>query len=403
LQAEYYDYVRLPEAMPFYSSGTETGFDSLLVNFTNEELLRKIRQFLDPRKSKAAIASEFSVGEGTGGKLLDMRTKFRSDFESNGSGYCLRGMYRVFDTRSYYYKKEYLKTNSLKVMRHLIEVNNVALIAFRQQSQDGFQHVFVTNQLGDKNAVSLRTREINYYFPLRLQPNRDAFRSQANPSPNFSPDFLKILSDALGTERTAGDGLPRGVTPDDIFQYAYATLHSVGYRTRYAELLRIDFPRLPVTRNLDLFRALARLGGELVAIHVMESAKLSESLSEPLAAYTGTADPEVKKISYVRNTVWLDKDQTCGFKGVCEVLWNFHIGGYQVCEKWLKDRRGRILSKDDIAHYQKIIVALSETIRIMTEIDKLIDAHGGWPGAFTGFASGGNQSPASPESEANGN
>jgi len=87
-------------------------------------------------------------------------------------------------------------------------------------------------------------------------------------------------------------------------------------------------------------------------------------------------------VSYAKKAVWLDKEQTCGFRGVPEEVWNFHIGGYQVCEKWLKDRKGRKLAKADIEHYQKIVVALRETIRIMAEIDKVIDAHGGWPGAF---------------------
>jgi hypothetical protein len=94
----------------------------------------------------------------------------------------------------------------------------------------------------------------------------------------------------------------------------------------------------------------------------------------------GKAD--VEKVSWAENTVWLDKAQTRGFKGVPQDVWEFHIGGYQVCEKWLKDRKGRTLSKDDIEHYHKIVIALHETIRLMAEIDKVIDAHGGWPGAF---------------------
>jgi hypothetical protein len=105
----------------------------------------------------------------------------------------------------------------------------------------------------------------------------------------------------------------------------------------------------------------------------------------------GSGDFEVEKVSYSDETVWIDKAQTRGFKGVPEEVWNFHIGGYQVCEKWLKDRQakggknprpGRVLTDEDIEHYQKIVVALSETIRIMAEIDEVIEAHGGWPGAF---------------------
>lgn len=117
---------------------------------------------------------------------------------------------------------------------------------------------------------------------------------------------------------------------------------------------------------------------ELAAVQMMAS----PTLGSPITEFIGGRVPEVEKVSWSNNTVWLDKAQTTGFNGVREEVWNFHIGGYQVCEKWLKDRRGRTLSKDDIAHYQKVVVALSETIRLMKEIDEVIEQHGGWPGAF---------------------
>ena len=175
-----------------------------------------------------------------------------------------------------------------------------------------------------------------------------------------------------------GPGLPQGLSPEDIFHYVYAVLHSPNYRSRYAEFLKFEFPRLPLTGSADLFGALGRLGGELVALHLLESSKLDQ----PITEFIGDRNPEVEKVSWSKNTVWVDKAQTTGFKGVREDVWNFHIGGYQVCEKWLKDRKGRKLSKDDIAHYHKIVVALAETIRLMKEIDKVIDKHSGWPKAF---------------------
>ena len=95
-----------------------------------------------------------------------------------------------------------------------------------------------------------------------------------------------------------------------------------------------------------------------------------------------TPSNEVEKVAYSDETVWIDKGQTEGFEGVTGNVWNFHIGGYQVCEKWLKDRKGRILSAEDITHYQKIVVALNETMRLMKEIDEVIEEHGGWPEAF---------------------
>jgi hypothetical protein len=139
--------------------------------------------------------------------------------------------------------------------------------------------------------------------------------------------------------------------------------------------------------NLPLFCELSRLGRELVALHLLESPKLDK----PITEFIGKSK-EVTRIGWANDTVWLDAPAakkgatqspgTSGFRGVPEAVWNFHIGGYQVCEKWLKDRKGRTLSAEDIAHYHKIVIALTETIRLMAEIDQVIETHGGWPGAF---------------------
>jgi predicted helicase len=189
--------------------------------------------------------------------------------------------------------------------------------------------------------------------------------------------FTKAL--ALRLQLRCGDhGLPNGITAEDVFNYVYAVFHSPEYRARYAEFLKSDYPRGPLPGSLKLFRALARLGCDLVSLHVMDSPKLEV----PLSTYTGPRKPAVEKISFVHNVVWLDRGMTRGFKGVPEAVWNFHIGGYQVCDKWLKDRRDRTLSEDEIAHYQKIVVGLRETIKAMSDIDHVIEQHGGWPDAF---------------------
>jgi hypothetical protein len=105
-------------------------------------------------------------------------------------------------------------------------------------------------------------------------------------------------------------------------------------------------------------------------------------LEKPRTAFIGSKSQEVEKISFKNDMVFIDKAQTTGFKNVPENVWNFHIGGYQVCEKWLKDRKGRTLSDEDIAHYHKIVISLQETIRLMADIDQVIEQYGGWPGAF---------------------
>ena len=272
-------------------------------------------------------------------------------------------------------------------MQHVVgHPKNVTLLATRM-TKDQWD-VWVAGTVSSHKAMS--AYDTNSVFPLYLADDLESSQKSlaSEQRINFSTSVLKSLATVLGLQPTGPHSLPSGLTPEDIFHYAYAVFHSPSYRSRYAEFLKIDFPRLPLTGNLALFRALARLGGELNALHLMESPKLDD----PLTTYIGPKTPAVGRVGWADNTVWLDaaatkKGQpatpgTIGFRDVPEAVWNFHIGGYQVCEKWLKDRRGRTLSKDDIAHYQKIVVALNETIRLMQEIDVVIEQTGGWPGAF---------------------
>ena len=164
-----------------------------------------------------------------------------------------------------------------------------------------------------------------------------------------------------------------------IFFYIYAILFSQAYRKRYGDALRDCYPHIPFTDNSDLFDILMKLGNELVKLHLLNS----DLLNNPITFFTGQVSTKVEKVTYLNNTIWFDKAQSCGFFGVPKPVWDFHIGGYQVCHKWLKDRNGRVLSSEDIEQYQRIVVAINETIRIMDEIDVVIDEHGGWPDAFS--------------------
>ncbi len=172
--------------------------------------------------------------------------------------------------------------------------------------------------------------------------------------------------------------------PDQLMGYIYAIFFSPQYRIRYKQFLDVEFPRVPCPNAKGFFQTVARLGVELISLHLFESPTCSERATTLIRS----GSFQIEKVSYSDETIWISKAKTSGFKGVPEDIWNFHIGGYQVCHKWLKDRgpkkgqQGRILTKEDIDHYQKIIVTISETIRIMAEIDEVIEEHGGWPGAF---------------------
>ena len=194
--------------------------------------------------------------------------------------------------------------------------------------------------------------------------------------PNFSPAFLKALAEKLHLKPQGEFGMPEGVSPEDIFHYAYAVFHSPTYRERYAEFLKIDFPRLPLTGDLELFRDLAELGRQLVARHLLDAQAapvLQNAISPfPIAPADAKNGNLVETVTYDDETWRVCINKTQYFEDVPPEVWNFHVGGYQVCEKWLKDRKGRALTFDDIQQYQKIVVALAETLRLMTAIDERI-------------------------------
>lgn len=233
--------------------------------------------------------------------------------------------------------------------------------------------------------------DINSLFPLYLypDPNKKGLFDTDEPThapggrrPNLSPAFISDISGRLKMQFVPdGKGdLCETFGPEDIFHYMYAVFHAPAYRERYAEFLKIDFPRLPLTSNVELFRALCALGERLVGLHLMEK-------SGPAQAMPGfpiKGDDRVEKVEYTppgdasqKGRVWINRTQY--FEGVAPDVWEFHVGGYQVCQKWLKDRKGRQLTNSDKRHYQRVAAALAETITLMEQVDEAIGRCGGWP------------------------
>jgi predicted helicase len=383
-RSEWRSWTGIQDIMPIYSSGMVTARDAVTIWFDKTDLFGFLKRFsqLDEQSARR----EFDLG----GDTKDWSVKrAQSDVRSsNWPDAASTVLYRPFDLRFTLYTGQargFLCNPRRPVLQHMARGNNLALITNRQVNND-FQHVLATRTLIDTCTLSSATRETAYAFPLMLKAAPKSGQPQqllseiATTEVNFAPNFLNELARRIGgPEARSLPVLSELTEPETIFHYIYAILWSSKYRTLYRDLLRLDFPRIPLPGGLQMFRSLSGSGGELVGLHLLESSRLDQRVTK----FIGAQPSEVEKISYERKTVWIDKDKTCGFQGVPEAVWNFRVGGYQVCEKWLKDRKGRTLSKDDIAHYHKIVVALSETIRLMKEIDEVIEKHGGWPGAFS--------------------
>lgn len=365
LLSEYDQGWKITDVMPVNSTGIRTHRDHFAFDFEIQNLRQRIIEFRDLAISDESIVRQYELTDTRDWKLTPRRRSLATNLE--WQKYLIECLYRPFDIRAYYHHQDVVELPRHEVMKHMLN-SNLGFHICRQVISSSWQHILVTNQATDDCYVSNKTRERGYTFPLYLYPVGEAtpleYRTELTQDrrSNFSPQFLKALTTQLGH-------LP---SPEAIFYYIYAVLHSPTYRSRYAEFLKIDFPRVPLTSRVDLFQQLATHGEALVNLHLMKSPGLEQLITQ-FEGSDRTVDPGHPK--YANGKVTINK-RGAGFTGVHEAVWNFYVGGYQVCHKWLKDRKGRTLSPEDITHYQRIVVALQETIRLMQQIDAAIP---GWP------------------------
>jgi predicted helicase len=237
-------------------------------------------------------------------------------------------------------------------------------------------------------TVSSQTKEGSYAFPLYLYPNingQQKLGQKEERIPNLNTKIIKVIGESLDLTFTNEKEITKSkFSPIDILDYIYAVLHSPTYREKYKEFLKIDFPRVPYPKNKETFWQLVELGSQIREIHLLESSVVEQYLTE----YPIDGDNVVSKLRFEENYEIIDGDSISHinpvypmgrvyinekqfFQAVPKSAWEFYIGGYQPAQKWLKDRKDRKLEFEDILHYQKIIVALFETDRLMKIIDKI--------------------------------
>ena len=364
---------KINDVFPVNTSGIVTARDRFVVDVDRGELKKRIELFCQSGESDETVKIRLRLRENYAWRIHQARRELIA--ERRRDRHFAQVLYRPFDVRHIYFHPSVVWRQRGAIMRQM-RADNLALATTRSVEIGHYEHVLCTRQMMDHHAVSLK--EINYLFPLYLNPNgkmpATLFDHENGRRPNLSSRFVEELCERLGLGFVPdGRGnLRKTLGPEDIFHYVYAVLHLPTYRSRYTEFLKIDFPRLPFTGDLKLFRALAAKGAELAALHLMESPELDKLVTE----FPQKGDNVVDKVRYTDGNcrVWINRTQY--FQGVPKECWEFHVGGYQVCHKWLKDRKGRGLGYKEIEHYQKIVVALRETIRLMLEVDECVPA---WP------------------------
>ena len=365
--SEYESGMELNEIFNISSVGMATGRDKLTIHRTAEDVRVTVNDFVSLTVEQAR--ERYNLGKDTHHWQIPRAQADlgnNPDVEQNVTTIC----YRPFDTRWTYYTGQtgFHSRPNYNIIRHLHNVENLALCVCRIVKSPEWQHTLITNKITDKSYISNRTSESAHVFPLYLYPPTEGLGLQTERELNFKPDFLTALSEVLDLPQTASYQLPDGITPEEILGYIYAVLYSPTYRDRYYDFLKYDFPRIPLPQDIDFFRTLASLGQKLIDLHLLRN--VQQPADTPTHRYMGEGEGVVDKVRYEDEKVWINT--THHFTDVPQEVWEYEIGAYQVCEKWLKDRKDKTLSLDEIQQYRQILIAIAETLQIMDAIDDVL-------------------------------
>lgn len=346
-EEQYESFLSITEIFNKYECGVKTHRDRFIVADTRKELEDRLDHFLDNKVTDETLKRTFNLKDTGTWNLKDARRELREIGVQEEK-------FRKYDYRPFCIKWTYLSDILMDRPRgkeiHDVNSQNPALVITRQLAYLPFSHAFITAKLADICLISLRTKESSYIFPLYLLKNRKKIS-------NIKDSILRKLKAIFG----------RDVDPIEVFNYIYAVLYSEKFREKYAEFLKVEYPRIPFTSDYKLFSKFADLGRKLATIHFLTF----DSEEERKIGYPIDDTNVVEEIRYDRQNhrIYINNKQF--FEGIVDEEWNFFIGGHQVLDRWLKEMKGKKLSLEDIRYFIRIIAAVRETIKVMRELDDL--------------------------------
>ena len=345
---------KVTEIFKIYSAGIKTKIDHIAIDFDKEKLALRIDDIITNKLNFNDIQIKYELNNTTtweykpGDNLVFDKTRI-SIYE-----------YRPFDFRFTYFDNRFLSRARTEVMNNFFNKTNIGL----EVSRNG-DYVFIGQNISDEHFVS----DNSFKFPLfiYLDPMyQNTFKEKTQKTPNLNKDIIDKIAKKLNLN-FLDESIKKtdSFQTIDVFDYIYSVLHSKTYREKYKDFLKIDFPRVPYPKNKDTFWKLVNFGSQMRQIHLLESPIFEQYITE----YPVHGDDYVEKIKYQENKVYINDNQY--FKNVPLIAWEFYIGGYQPAQKWLKDRKNQKLNFNEISHYQKIIVALVETDKLIKKINKI--------------------------------
>ena len=367
---EYNKFWNVTDIFAHYNSGIQTKNDEFTIQYSKNKIETIIEDF---KENPFDIKSKYN--------LKDRHWTTKSAYESLkavsfNKKFIKQVQYRPFDNRYTFLheKAGFLARPRYETNKHF-ENENIGLCFTRQLLGDSWKHIFISKNAIDGCTVSLKSREWTYLAPLYIynggngyaEIDFDGHKRYANFTQNFIKNYIEKINFKPNSE--------------EILAYIYAVLHSTVYRKKYVEFLKTDFPAVPFTTNKEIFNQYAKLGQQLIDLHLLHEDALQcvSTDNEIRVNYDFDSDFIVEKISHDNNKLHLftTDNKTVTFEGVTSQIYNFEIGSYKPIEKWLKYRiKDEVtLTFTDLLHLKNMIIALKNTILIMHEIEKLGEAY----------------------------
>lgn len=367
LLKSYDKFLKITEIFPVNSVGVVTSRDEFVIDFDKKVLERRVGMLTDKKLPDEILKQAFSLKDKENWKIAKARENIRNDRDYKNA--FVQILYRPFDMRWIFYHDEVVERSRKEVMRHMLN-DNLAILSARSNKSPVMDHFFCSKMITETKCSESTTQ--SYIFPLYLYPTTvkpktgskfialALFEPQAEYAsrvPNIDKNLCKVLSSVYRFEPA----------PEQILYYVYSVLYSETYRMKYAEFLKTDFSRVPFAKDHKLFESMAEFGRQLTELHLLTS----DDLDNPTAKYQGKGDNKIEKLKYDENNmrVYINAEQY--FEKVEPDIWSYQIGGYQVCRKWLKDRKDRTLSLEEIKVYCRIVTALKNTIAVQKKIDAI--------------------------------
>jgi hypothetical protein len=357
---QYLDWPKITEIFTVNGVGITTARDNFVIDFENRAVENRIRLFKNSKYNDEDLHKFFQINKKKGWGIRKAWNMLQhiSDSELNNFIYAIT--YRPFDNRYIFWHDSVVWRTVKRVMRHMLEENLGFIFHKREELQIPYSHFLMTTDILEHGCLSSKTT--CYLAPLYIYPDNKSNQNnlfsqrETEKEPNIPTAIFEKLQLVYRQKPT----------PEDILYYIYSVSYSNIYRETFVEFLKIDFPRVPFTADYELFKQIGALGKQLADLHLLKS----PALDPPVAKYQGSGtNDRIEKITYKEDEqrIYINKDKY--FEGIALEIWNYYIGGYQVLQKYLKDRKDR--NMDDAPRYCRIVTALSKTIEVQKEIDEL--------------------------------